>query len=512
VCVVGLLLGAARAEDAPSAKGEAPPNQVVYQQGLGGAYFVPRPLKEQYDRLVAKVRALQAEIMEGRIDSQDAKREVLGLQRDLSLVRQQLEAAKTLVQAGKVHRQTETITFELGKERCLFIAAGRVRIVGWDQPQVKCVLEKTVLSAGGEPVEDDFRGIKLVHRHGRAREEVGATREEFEADEKKRKGPPSEARKKLIEEILAYNAPFQPFQGKEIDLVAIQGLTHQEGNRQISFDLESPGGEGVVGHQWRRHASLTVYAPACRKVGLHGGRGGLTVESLKTGLVVRGGGDRGYEGEFKIKDVLGPVSLDNVPIQTIENIQGNVSVTLTEYPGNSGTRHDASGQTFYVEPPEPSTFSNIQGDLQAWFVRANVALSKVGGKVDVKNEFGDTAFTIDGPLAPKAHRILSESGRIDVQFAGKALGSLPLLAALTGTGVVRVAGEAGEMEMKSVNFAGPLGPEWGRRGWKGFTSSREPFAGLAQMQRMPAILSGGDRPPGLDLISRNGTIRLVLSP
>ena len=59
------LLGGCRvpaADDLPRGKGEAPPDQVIVSAGLGGSDFVPRPLKEKYDKLASAIRALEAEM------------------------------------------------------------------------------------------------------------------------------------------------------------------------------------------------------------------------------------------------------------------------------------------------------------------------------------------------------------------------------------------------------------------------------------------------------------------
>ena len=49
--------------------------------------------------------------------------------------------------------------YELGPYRLLVITADNIRIEGWDGPQVKCVLEKTVLAPDDNPVDDHLKGL-----------------------------------------------------------------------------------------------------------------------------------------------------------------------------------------------------------------------------------------------------------------------------------------------------------------------------------------------------------------
>ena len=79
----------------------------------------------------------------------------------------------------------ERAMFDLGPERRLIITADAIRVVGWDGPGVKCVLEKSLLAAGDELEAPEFAALKLVHRHGQASELVGRSDAEVAADETK---------------------------------------------------------------------------------------------------------------------------------------------------------------------------------------------------------------------------------------------------------------------------------------------------------------------------------------
>jgi len=531
--LAALLIRPGPGQEIPRAKATAPPNQAILRHGLGGAYFVTKSLKQRYDNLVKTVRVLEAEINKGTIDEKDALQEIGDLREELAKTREALEKQKVFVSAAKVRTQSETTAFQLGKEGLLLIVASKVRIVGWDQPEVKCVLEKAVLSADDQPVDDQLKALKVVHQHRRATEEVGQTREELAERRKAQDSAPGakppdpkalEARRKFDEEYLASWSLFRPMQGKEIDVLRIDGLHWAQGNQNIMIDVRSPFGDGRAGSDFQRHASLTVYvphAPRCRLVGVSGGQEGLDVESLRSSLVIRGQHvmGQGYwesEREFRIRGLHGSLTTEDVPIQRLEDVVGDVSIVLTA-DSDSGVRRQ---------------YQKITGDLRAWFCRADLHLEEIAGTIDVKNEFGDTLLVVKKPLAvplarsappgsatgsgqmppllSKAHRIVSESGHIEVHFAGDAeeWQRLPLVA-LTECGTVRTVGAGDALE--KVSFSVAAGDPWGnRRAWQGSISRRKGDSPhLSPFERPAEVLLGKDRSPGLDLISRGGSIRIV---
>ena len=531
-------------QEALTAKAQAPADHAILRSGLGGAYFVTKSLKQRYDNLVKTVRVLEAEINKATIDEEDALLEIRNLREELANTREAVEKQKVFVSPVKTQTQSETTTLDMGNAGCLLIVANKVRIVGWDQPQVKCVLEKTVLSLDDQPADAHFKAIKVVHQHRRAAELVGKTREELEDSRKAQDSAPGakppdqkakEARKKFDEEYLASYSLFRPMQGKEIDVLEIDGLTYEQGNPYIGLEVESPGGQNYHGGNWRRHASLTVYVPhtpRCQLVGVQGGRGGLDVQSLRSSLILRGDGDRDYEGQFRIVGLHGSLTADDVPIQVLENVVGDVSITLTGYGENSGVHHVSNMRTCYTVPPGKYLYKKITGDVRAWFCRADLLLEEIAGTIDVRNEFGDTLLMANKPLAvprglgdpksasgskqlsvpvlAKAHRVVSESGHIEVYVTEDPVAPLPIpLLALTECGSVRVIG--GRKALESTSFTLASGDQWGtRRHWRGFMSKgKGDFSPFAPFERPAEVLLGKDRSPGLDLISRAGSIRIV---
>ncbi len=158
----------ALAADTPPVEAKAPDKTVVLRYTRGGAWFVSEPLKEQYDKLLARIGALRADLDAERITGADAQRDLKDLQVQLDKLRDRIEKEKVLVSPVKLHRQTATSEFDLGASRMLVITADNVRLEGWDGPKVKCVLDKTVLAPDDKPVDDQLQGLKVVHHSGQA--------------------------------------------------------------------------------------------------------------------------------------------------------------------------------------------------------------------------------------------------------------------------------------------------------------------------------------------------------
>jgi hypothetical protein len=501
------------------AKAEAPPNQAIVGSKLGGSFFAPKPLKEKYDALVGKVKALEREIAEGRISSLQAKADIVQLQTELKGVREEIDRQKTFVPVARLHTKSDSTTFKLGPERRLLIMASKVRIVGWDQPEVKCVLDKTVLTAGEDPADEHFEQMRVVHEHRSAANEVGKTAAELVAEEaryleseegKKLDAKGREWRRRFLDENRTWQKIYEPLQGRTVDVISLKGFSHQEGNRQITLDVSSKNGEGSMSSHWQRHAALTVYVPACEVVAVKGGLGGLDIESVEASVIVRGDGDRDYQGQFKARKVKGPLTIEGVPVQLIEEVSGNVGVTMTAYLGNSGTRHSGGTRTSYVFPPEEYVYENIAGDFRGRFVRADLKLAGVGGRVDVVNDYGQTTWTIDKPLTKAAHRVVTHGGQIDVNAAEKAFGDLAVLA-VSECGVVRMG--YNDQSFKDVSWTSAKTGAY--RGWRGFErrpsgEKDDSHLGIFErFERMPKVLSGEDRSEGLDLVSGGGTIQIL---
>jgi hypothetical protein len=525
MALAGTLAVAARGDDGPGLriKGESPPNQVVLKSVPGGTFFVAKSLKERYDRALAEVQRLKGDLDADRVSGADAMEELESLQGELEKLREEIERAKALVPTGKIHRQSETTTYELGPERLLVITADNITLKGWDGPQVKCVLEKTVLAVDDKPVDEQLKGLKLAHRHGPAPEIVGRTPAEREAEEKAFLASPNgrkldekghAARQRLLRQIGESFEIYGGFQGKDIDTIEIEGLTHEQGNRWVSIDLAAPGGGGYFAGEWQRRAALTVYVPSCKAVAVRGCRENLDVRGVRTSLVLTSGGshDCDYDGKFQVRDVRGSLTVENAPLDLVEAVHGNVLIRSTTEMVNGSTHFEKGQRTINAAAPRVLTCRKIDGDLTAWFTRSSLELGSIAGRIDVKNEFGDTTLVVGRGLARAAHRVLSEAGRIEAHVMPGALEQLPMVA-LTNCGSVRT--NADQKALHNVNFTVGRDPAGVSRDWHGLISGPDSPDGLEFMERidrLAAALEGKDRPPGLDLISRGGNLRVIFEP
>jgi hypothetical protein len=161
-----------------------------------------------------------------------------------------------------------------------------------------------------------------------------------------------------------------------------------------------------------------------------------------------------------------------------------------------------------VFPPEEYVYQNIAGDFRGHFVRADLKLSGITGRIDVVNEYGHTQWTIDKPLPTAAHRVVTYGGQIDIRAAEKAFGNLPVLA-VSECGTVRIG--INDASFEDVSWTSSM-PDGQRRGWRGFerkspTADRDSF--FERFDRIPSALAGEERSEGLDLISRGGTIQIM---
>ena len=83
-----------------------------------------------------------------------------------------------------------------------------------------------------------------------------------------------------------------------------------------------------------------------------------------------------------------------------------------------------TASTCRAVPPKPSRYKSIRGSLVVNFCRADLTLEDIGGRVDVENEFGRTVWHAVRPIAITDHRIVSQSGAIEVGISPSALGQL----------------------------------------------------------------------------------------
>ncbi len=514
--LVGVVGFRALADEPLRLKTDAPKDQFIVGGKTGGFYYAAKPLKEEYDKLLVRVQTLRSEVVDSKISSQEAAAQVRELQEDLQRVRQLIDSTKTFIAAGSISTKTDTREFTLGPEKRLFIdGVPKVRLIGWDKPNVACVLEKTVVGDGKQPLDDNFAGIRLVHRYGTAKEEVGRSPEERQADEdvflaspegKQLTAEQLKSRHAWMEKVFATEGFFRPFQSQPIDYLEIEGLTYQQGNRQVYYEVKSPGGQGLAGSMWQRHATLTIYVPSCNAIGIRGALGGLEVDGLKAPLIVRGDGNRDYDSHSHVKDHDGSLTFENIPLEVVENIRGNVSVTVSANLGNSGARYSKGQKTQYVELPASYNYRNIEGDFTALLLNVNLRLSEVSGRVDVTNEFGDTRFVARTPLAAAAHRVVSESGNITLQLAKNALENAPLVA-VSECGTIRTADNGPPLVDGNISSFWP-GNGLLRRTYRGFATQGDTKPPFYRFERIQYLFTREQQTPGLDVLSRSGTVQI----
>lgn len=227
---------------------------------------------------------------------------------------------------------------------------------------------------------------------------------------------------------------------------------------------------------------------------------------------------------MQIHDLYGSLTVIDLPIDTLslDSIHGGVRLLppiIDMFDGLSMTSPSASyvgGQEGErLMPPRPMsvlTCKNIDGDFTASFLRANLHLEAVAGKIDVRNDFGDTTLTAEKALAKKRHRLVSESGRIEARITPAGLGSLPIQA-LTTCGTVR--SNAPYSVIEDTVYAAWPSPDGTPCSWGGmmshfgdrfFSGRAEAFAACKAMR---AIVNGEDDYPGVDILSRAGVIRIL---
>jgi hypothetical protein len=258
---------------------------------------------------------------------------------------------------------------------------------------------------------------------------------------------------------------------------------------------------------------LTIYVPKCEAILLRGCLVSLKAEGLAAPLIVTDAGslDRDYDGTFQITRLNGPLALYNVPLDRVEQVHGDVKIIATIEYANTGTHYEDGKRTTIIPPPRECTIDKIEGNLTAWFARANLKIGNVSGVVDVKNETGDTSWIVGDTVVDWAYRVISDTGRIDVKISKGALSKLPLMA-LTTEGTVTT--DASQDVLEDTSFTTGEVIDGSRRDWRGVKSVRKggPMLAFEQFERPKKALRGEERPAGIDLISRVGTVNLTVTP
>jgi len=490
----------------------APPSTRSMGSTLGGAYFVDEELLDRYEALKTQLVQIREEIALGRTSRDVAMMTLAAIEAQSKRLRAELEKKKVLVAAFQVYSKKTEQTFPLGEERLIIVTGDHVIVRGWEGPGIKCVVEKVIV-AKEQPEDSEFDAIRVKHELTVAEDKVGLTRQkrdegeqEFLASEHGR-GLTEEQlaeRKKLVDEIHHSYDDYLAFQGRKANSIELVGLSSQEGNRNLTMRINSPKGRKLVQGQWQRHATMTVYVPACKALALRGCLVGLDVKAVKGDLVLTTHDSKHckYDGSFTVRGVQGNVTIDQVPVRELSTVSGNVRFTATWEFANSGTRHEKGTRTTSSYETHTTQIYHIDGDLQAAFLRTNLRLTAINGVLDVVNHYGTTHLTVMNADPERAHRIVSESGKINVDGPAHVLEKTPIYA---HTQCGRLHTNLSRDILDDVGFS----TGHPRKGWHGFvTPSKRPFD-LAKFERPAAALENRKRAAGLDLISHAGTVSIL---
>jgi hypothetical protein len=452
------------------ARATGPEGHVLFSQTLGGGFFVPKDIMKEYEKLQSQLDQIKTKLEDGSISGREAVAQTEKLRKSLTETRDKLEKAKVRVSAASVHRVEEAVTFDPCPDQLLVVTADRVTVVGTDDPKVTVKLEKIFLSTDGKPAEKELEKIKLIRNRANDPEVVGRSKEQRDADEvqfrAQQQGKPltEEAmkfRREIIESNVRHHLPFEGFQGKVFDHVSIQGLTFQEGNRQIAIELRNDDQSGSFSSVWQRHASMTVYVPKGQLLAVRGARRGLEIRDLQGSVVVTSDGshDRDYEATFSIKGVKGNVSAVNFPMNRIEEVQGDVTLDAPADFANSGTLHQNDERYFHYFKPNECTVRDISGRLRMRVGRVSLKLEKIQGGCDVGNLHGDTTCTITDRLPEKLFRLHSVSGAVRVDAEAGTFDALPVLIG-SNYGTIRTNTRREQFEDFSYGVGGAESRDW----------------------------------------------------
>ena len=482
----------ARADDPVKARPRAPADYQIVSSDRAGAYFIARPLKDRYDKLVGQLATLRRDIAEARITAQEARGRVDQLSNELKNLKQQIEEAKIYIPGADVHDAKATESFPIAADEFLLVDASNVELRGWDKPEIRYVVEKTILSLDKKGVDEDLAGITVVHRKASGKELFGFYKDIAGKPQWKTEWE---------------RFQFKDYLDREFTYVKIVGLTHEEGNRQISVEVKNEQGAGEMSSQWRRQARLVLYVPRCGRIGVRGGLAGFKVVGVNAPVTVVGEGDRDYEASYEVANLTGSLSAANITIHRIDGVKSDVSIIATAFAGNTSTAHDDRGITMEPGPIPSAEYLNIAGDLRVRFVRTDLTIGRVSGRVDVENHFGRTTWLAETSPGKHDHRIVSQDGPIEVRLGKSVLGELPL-ALFTECGIVHLAPGMNE-GLDGSSFSSSSGDEV-YRSWHGFVTRRaRNTGGFELFNHVAAALHGRPREPGVDIISRGGAIRLL---
>lgn len=499
----------------------APAKHAVSRHGLGGAYFAPVDLQERYDGLLARVEALRSTLdrpprPEDPSPSAVAE-ELATIEKELETLQAEIERRTVFVTPYVAHSKTSTQEIPLEESQLIVVKADAVIVRGWDGPGLRVTVEKTVLwpKDAGVPPDTVFEGISVDHSLGPKSELVGITAEERAVDEAEFLASPegkalspeaAASRAKFVESIAASYRLLERFQGKPIHAIELNGLSGATGNQWISYRIQSPDGGAAHGGDWQRHAKLTIEVPKSEAVAVLGCQVGFSIENVQADVILsnRESDDRDYGGSFVVDGVEGDLAIEQVPLDEVRRVSGDVTIAATSVMENSGTHHGPEGRLSYDPPPRSIAISEIGGRLTANFLRADVTLEGVTS-LNVRNEYGATQLRLAKPLVAGVHRLISRSGAIAVSGPASAWKGSPPLSAYTEAGTIATDLSQADYEFVSFGGGGPTG-----RSWRGLVPAEndDPLAMFERHDRPTSIETDAERSPGFDCLSHAGAIDL----
>ena len=498
----------------------APPNHAILSTTLDGWIFVPAPLKKEYDAAIKNLEVLQWRMDSGGLKANEAREEVARIKKELEQLRERIDASRVHIQGAQVSEQTETLEVELGAEKRVAITANQVRVIGWHEKHVKIELKKIVLTNDtSDDPEDHLKAMQIEHKHGRA-EFAGRTDKEWEESESaylKKDGSQLTdeqrvSRKAFVDSIRQSFIAHQEYVGKEIDQISVAGLDYQS-NPLLTKKVSSEGGEGQWGSCRQRYAELTVYVPMCKSVTVRGARRGLQVEKVHADLIIvdEDSTDSDARGKFEVQGLHGNLLCRNFPLSLIQEVHGNVDIDSQLEFGieGAGTVHQNDMRNLTPARPFEVKVHEVDGSVRLRFGRVKLDLREIQETIDCENLYGDIALIATAPFPASPHRIVSRSGRIDVNLSPAAWESIPVLAVTNYGGLHTNIEQHVFAEFQMQHRSHGNGPNCN---WTGFRKTKKddgPMAVFELTDRFPAILNGTDRSPGLDILTSNGHIAII---
>jgi hypothetical protein len=503
----------------------APAKHVVAKHGRGGAYFAPADLQERYDGLLARVEALRATLdradpRPGDPSPSAVAAELATIETELESLQAKIERRTVFVTPFAVHTKMSVQEIPLQDSRLVVVKADAVKLRGWEGPGIRITMEKSVLWPKDDPAPPDsvFDAIKADYSLGAKPELVGATAAERAAQEQAFLASPegtaltaeqAKSRAEFLASIGESNRIFERFQGQAVHAIELTGLSGATGNEWVSYKIESPEGGGAFGGDWQRHATLTIELPPVTAVAVLGCQVGFQIQDVAGDVILtqRESDDRDYAGSFVVDGITGNLVTEQVPLDRVRRVSGDVSIEATSVMENSGTHHGPNGRQAYVPPPRPTTIEEIGGRLTANFLRSNLTLAGIAS-LNVRNDYGTTRFDLSKLATKETHRLISRSGTIEVVGPLAAWEASPPLNAYTEGGTIET--NLPQKKYEVVNFGGG-GP--GGRSWRGLVpvSSDDAPSFFQRSEQPVAIETDAPRAPGFDCLSHAGAVVLRMS-